>query len=96
MDLDIKRYIDNHKKKVTKLPPHELAASVNEIVALVGISDKYDYGYWLRLVKKSKFSFPEVLGVLKEARDLPGKYNCGGFITNKLLGKKKTNGNGSK
>jgi hypothetical protein len=84
MKIDIQRYM----KPKAKAPSHELAASVNEIIALVGTSKQYDYGYWLRKVKTSRMSFCEVLGVLKEARDLPGKYNQGGFITNKLCRKK--------
>ena len=91
-NLEIKRFIDT-KLSVVKVPRHEIAASVDEIVALVGVDKTYNYGYWLRKVKQSGMCFPEILGVLKEARDLPDKYNKGGFITNKLSGKKnaKTN-----
>lgn len=64
--------------------PHELADSVNQIIALVGTQPRYGYGYWLRLVKKSGKNFFEIEKLVKEAA---GKEKKGGFLTNKLLGK---------
>lgn len=65
-------------------PPHELADSVNQIIALVGVTPKYPYGYWLRLVKKSKMTVFDIEKLVKEAA---GKEKKGGFLTNKLLRK---------
>jgi len=77
------------KLVIKKKPPHELSASVDLIVELVGLSKKYNYGYWLRTVKNSKQSYADVFALVKEAKTVDSKYNKGGFITNKLKGNKK-------
>jgi len=81
------------KKSVEKKPPHELAGSVDLIVAEVGLTKRFTYGYWLRLVKKSGFNYWEINDLCKRSRDLSAKYNKGGFFTNALLGKNGKNNN---
>ena len=77
MDLgDLKRF---EKKKV---PPHEQAAKVDEILKVVQLTKEYNYTYWLRKVKK--WSFADILAICKEADSLPEKYSKGGFLTNRL------------
>lgn len=76
----LERYESNKTNK--KIPPHEKAASVNEIIKVVRESKTYDYGYWLRKIGTASYS--NVLDILKEAQGLDKKYNLGGFITNKL------------
>lgn len=71
------------KKKET---PHEKAAIVNEIIALVGESKKYNYGYWLRMI--GAISFSEMQGILKQVQGADAKYNKGGMLTN-ILRKRK-------
>lgn len=70
-----------------KVPPHEQAAKVDLIVEIVGLNKTYNYTYWLRKVKK--FSYGDIVNICKEASNLEGKYNKGGFITNKLCKKTK-------
>ena len=65
-----------------KGPRHEKAASVDEILKVVGKSEKYGYTYWLR--KIGRCSYPEVLGILKQVEGADKKYNKGGMITNLL------------
>jgi len=76
ISFDLKRF---QKEKV---PPHEQAAKVNEILKVIPLTETYNYTYWLRKVKP--FSFSSVLEICKLASELPEKYNKGGFITNKL------------
>ncbi len=81
----------NHKITLEikdKAPPHEIAATVNEIVALVGITPKYGYNYWLGKVKRSGVRYTEIFGILKEVQNMDSKYSKGGRITNILSGKK--------
>ncbi len=85
MEIDLKRY----EFKKTNLPKHELAASVQEIIDLIGETKQYNFKYWLRKVKLSKISYTGILGILKEANNLPDKYSKGGFITNQLKWEKK-------
>ena len=68
-------------------PPHALAASVSEIIKVVGDHPKYGYGYWLRIVKKSKRGYGDILGLLKEIEKMDMKYPKGATLTNKLLNK---------
>lgn len=73
-----------------KGPPHEKAASVDEIIKIVGLNKKYGYTYWLRKVGRA--SYPAVMGILKQVSGADKKYNKGGLITNlldKYNGKKK-------
>lgn len=81
------KYLIKYQTK-QKVPPHEQAAKVNEILKIVKLTKQYDYGYWLRKVKKHSFS--TVLDICKEASNLGDKYNVGGFITNRLCNKKNT------
>lgn len=71
-----------------KAPKHELAASVNEIIQVVGKHKKYGYGYWLGLVRRSGKSYTEILGLLKELKAMDAKYPKGAVLTNKLIGKR--------
>lgn len=71
-----------------KIPPHEQAAKVDEIIKIVGLNKIYNYTYWLRKVKN--YSFSQILDICKEASNLGDKYNKGGFITNRLCNKKNT------
>ena len=79
----IQKEVVEKKKK----PLHEKAASVNEIIKVVGKHKKYSYTYWLRMVGKR--SYPDVMGILKEMENLPSKYNKGGVLTNRLRCKNK-------
>lgn len=85
----IKNYININLSKKRK-PSHELAMSVQEIIDVVGESKKYGFGYWLGIVKRSKKSYTEIMGILKELEGLPSKYNKGAVLTNKLCKKKNT------
>lgn len=73
--------LQKHKEK-EKTPPHEKAASVQEILKLVPETKQYNFGYWLRKLGKAKYG--SILTILKEARGLDKKYNKGGYITNQL------------
>jgi hypothetical protein len=86
MEIDLKRYERNSLKRP---PSHELSASVDEIIGLVGINKTYNYGYWLFMVKKSKMKYCDILDLVKKARELDSKYNVGGYITNQLVPKTK-------
>lgn len=78
MEINTDKYLVKDNKK----PKHQTAASVDEIIKIVGESKQYDYGYWLRKVKN--VSYAKVLQICKEASNLDKKYNRGGYITNKL------------
>lgn len=84
----VERMKQQTKKTDKKKTPHEKAAIVDEIIALVGESKKYNYGYWLR--KIGKISFGEMQGILKQVRNADPKYNKGGMLTNIL--KKRNSG----
>lgn len=77
--------------------PHELAAAVNRIEKAGLFTDKYDRGYWLRLVKSADFTHPdeELKRLLKRAWDIHmwlstkgERLNRGAWLTNRLTGKK--------
>lgn len=72
-----------------KVSTHKISASVDLIVQVVGISQKYPYKYWLGKVKRSKKYYSEILGIVKKAKEMDSKYNKGGFITNQLTNRKK-------
>lgn len=76
------------KKRSVDWAPHELAATVNEIIKTVGDHPKYGYGYWLGKVKRSGKGYNEMLGLLKELGRMDPKYPKGATLTNKLTGKK--------
>lgn len=71
------------EKQVAKKkgPSHELAATVQEIIDLVGATKKYGFGYWLGVVKRSGISFSEMQGILKEVRNADAKYPKGALLT---------------
>ena len=81
---NIATYLNIHYQG-KKTPPHEQAAKVDEIIKLVGLSEKYPYQYWLRKVKS--FTFGDILDICKTAEGLPDKYPKGAFITNRLCRK---------
>jgi len=86
---DIVLKFQNPKVKVvTKKPPHEKAATVDEIQKVLGFSynDKYGYVYWLRKVRGRNYN--EVMGMLKQIEGVDKKYNKGGLLTNMLSNKK--------
>jgi len=64
--------------------PHELADSVNYIIAAVGSTKRYNYGYWLSKVKRKGLTFFQVKQLVDKANGLDGKYNKGGFLSNQM------------
>ena len=68
--------------------PHEIAATVNEIIKVVGEHPKYGYAYWLGKVKRSGKSYNEMIGILKGIAEMDPKYPKGATLTNKLTIKK--------
>lgn len=68
---------------VEKAPPHEKAASVNEIIKVVGENKIYNYTYWLRRI--GNVSYGNILSILKDLQTLPEKYSKGATLTNILL-----------
>lgn len=84
----ISKYLKVPERK-QKPPRHEKAASVNEIVKVVGTTKQYDYGYWLKMVGKR--SYTQILGILKSLESLPKEYKKGAVLTNILRGKKSKN-----
>lgn len=76
-------------KRSAEWAPHELAATVNEIIKVVGEHPKYGYKYWLGMVKRSGKGYNEMLGLLKQISDMDAKYPKGATLTNKLSRKKK-------
>ena len=70
--------------------PHELADSVDLIMAFTENDPKgrWGYKYFLGIVKRSGRSFESVKCILKDMIDCPHKMR-GGAITNRLLGKTK-------
>lgn len=75
-------------EKKKRPAPHEKSATVDEIIKVVGLSPKYGYGYWLRMIGNR--SFGEVMGMLKDIQGAPSRFPKGALLTNKLR-KKKTN-----
>jgi hypothetical protein len=72
-----------------KGPTHELAATVDEISKVVPLTKKYGFGFWLKLVQKSRVSYTEMFGILKEISratvDKTGRpYNKGALLVSKL------------
>ena len=80
MELDT--YLSNKFKQTKKGPPHEKAAAVDCIIALLGDHKTYNYTYWLRMVGTA--SYATVLGMVKHASELPKGYSRGGYLTNQL------------
>jgi hypothetical protein len=74
--------LERYQSNKDKAPRHEKAASVNEIIRVLGESRTYNYTYWLNKVGSATYS--QVTDILKEASSLEKKYSKGGFITNKL------------
>ena len=75
------------QKKSLRSPewaPHELAATVNEIIKVVGDHPKYGYKYWLGMVKRCGKGYGAMLGLLKEISAMDPKYPKGATLTNKL------------
>ncbi len=85
---------------LTKPPPHWKADIVNQIIDLCGMNRKYEkfdgktqfrktYSEWLGMIKQSGKSWGDCMDILKTAGTLKPPYGKGGFIHNKLIGKKK-------
>ena len=70
-------------KKIVK-SPHELAGTVQLIKDEGLVKGRYGFGYWLALVKKSKTSYTEMIGILKSLEGMDKKYPKGAVLTNKL------------
>lgn len=68
-------------KDTEKKPPHEKAASVDEIIKLLGENKVYNYSYWLRKVGTASYS--KILEIVKAAKDMPVEMQ-GGYLTNQL------------
>lgn len=68
--------------------PHELSASVNYILKYIplreGQTEKQARGYWNRKVKLKGLSNYQLKELVDKARQLPPKYNRGGWLTNQL------------
>ncbi len=90
-------FSDRPALQKAKKPGNELYETVQEIIKVVGLTPKYGIGYWYGLVKRSKVSYSEIVGVLKEVEKADSKYSKGGMITNILLKKhgKNKQGKGS-
>lgn len=80
--MELSSYLSSKFDIKKKGPPHSKAASVDEIIKLVGENRTYNYTYWLRKIGIA--SYGDVLGIIKQASDLPKGYSRGGFITNRL------------
>jgi len=80
---EIKPFDIKLKKKTVK-SPHELSATVQLLKDEGLVKGRYGFGYWLALVKKSKTSYTEMIGILKSLEGMDKKYNKGGVLTNKL------------
>ena len=73
-----------HKQKVA---PHTKAALVDEIVKVVGVTENYNYVFWLSKVKqfeKKGGKVGDILDWLKEINTFPSSFNKGGCLTNKI------------
>ncbi len=80
LDSILERY--KKSKDTNKPPSHQRAASVNEIIKVLGENKTYSYSYWLNKVGSA--SYTQVLDILKKAEGLERKYSKGGFVTNQL------------
>lgn len=78
-------------EKFEKPPRHWKADIVDQIIAIVGPNKKYNFVYWLTMIKRSRRSWGDCMVILKNASQLPGEYNRGGFITNQLKPPKQDN-----
>lgn len=76
---------ERFKKPEEKLPPHELAATV-DLIHKAGLLKEptYGYRYWLGKVKRAGVSYTEMIGVLKNLQSMDPKYSKGGTLTNIL------------
>ncbi len=75
---------------------NQIHETVEEVVKLVGTSEKYGKSYWYGVVKRKKISYSEMLGILKEVRNADRKYPKGALLTvilKKKYGKKPSPGN---
>ena len=87
----------NSQKEVKeKAPPHELSATTNLIDEAGLFTKKYGRSYWLGKVKRSGVSYSEMIGILKEIRNMPAQYSKGGRLTNLLTAQGKKNKDGKK
>jgi len=75
--------LDIKLKKPVKAP-HELSATVQLLKDEGLVKGRYGFGYWLALVKKSKTSYTEMIGILKSLEGMDKKYPKGAVLTNKL------------
>ena len=68
-----------------KLPPHELAATV-DLIKTAGLIKEptYGYNYWLGKVKRAGVSYTDMIGILKNLQSMDSKYSKGGTLTNIL------------
>ena len=80
----MKSIAETLKSRSVEWAPHELAATVNSIIAIVGDHPKYNYRYWLGKVKRSGKTFTGMHGILKGIADMDKKYSKGGRLTNIL------------
>jgi hypothetical protein len=71
-------------EETKKRPPHEHAATVDLIQAMGLVKGKYNYKYWLGKVHSAGVDYNEMIGILKEIRNMDPKYNKGGRLTNVL------------
>ena len=67
-----------------KVPNSELAATVEEVLKIVGKTKQYDFPYWCAIIKKAKVSYTEMLGILKQISNADSKYNKGALLTSIL------------
>ena len=73
------------KQPTEKLPPHELAATVDLIKAAGLLKEPtYGYNYWLGKVKRAGVTYNDMIGILKNLQGMNAKYNKGGTLTNTL------------
>ena len=69
-------------KKVS--PPHQLSASVDEIIKICPLTKRFTYGMWLKKVKLSGKSYNDILYLISKSEKLDEKYNVCGYISNSL------------
>lgn len=82
MLIDKEKYL-----KKTAPPPHQLSASVDEIIKICPLTSKFTYGMWLKKVKQSGKSYNDILYLIAKSGQLDEKYNRCGFISNNLVKK---------
>lgn len=73
---------ENENSFRVKPPPHWKSDIVDQFIEL-GF-DRQQYGRWVAMIKRSKFSWGDCMSLLKDTNNLPSKYNKIGFIINKL------------